>query len=271
MSRHDCPGKTAPVVLKLTTPTGVTLSYEVEGDGPPLVLVHGSFSDHCSNWAPVRPNLVERFTLYALARRGRGETDATTRHSVEDEAHDVEALIRAIGDEVYLVGHSYGAQVALAAAARCEGLVRKLVLYEPPKPESADPEAVRELESIARREDWDALAETFFREFLEVRPDELEGLRASAFWPPIIKDARASLGDLRALVGYSFSAERFRSLRIPVFLQFGSESPGHMFATDELARVLPDARTDELAGQGHDAMITAPDDYSRSLVAFLTA
>ena len=55
-------------------PSGATLSYEKTGKGSPLVLVHGSFSDHETNWALVRPALEEHFTVYAIARRGRGKT-----------------------------------------------------------------------------------------------------------------------------------------------------------------------------------------------------
>jgi len=42
-----------------------------------LVLVHGSFSDHKTNWEFVKSLFEKQFTVYAIARRGRGETDAT--------------------------------------------------------------------------------------------------------------------------------------------------------------------------------------------------
>ena len=100
---------------RLTAPSGTIVSYEKYGSGPPLVLVHGAFSDHHTNWEFVTPALKERFTVYAIARRGRGDTDATDGHSLEDEASDVVALIRAVGEPVFLLGHSYGAHCALAA------------------------------------------------------------------------------------------------------------------------------------------------------------
>lgn len=40
------------------------------------------------------------------------------------------ALIQSIGEPVFLLGHSYGAQTALAAAAEVPDCIRKLVLYE---------------------------------------------------------------------------------------------------------------------------------------------
>ena len=114
--------------------TGAMVSYERYGSGPPLVLVHGGFSDHHTNWEFVKPFFEKHYTVYAIARRGRGETDATVGHSLDDEGRDVVAVILMIGEPVFLLGHSYGAQVALVAAAEIPHRVRKLVLYEPPWP-----------------------------------------------------------------------------------------------------------------------------------------
>jgi hypothetical protein len=58
---------------KLGLPNGITVSYKKCGSGPPLVLVHGGFSDHDSNWEFVLPLLEKEFTVYAVARRGRSK------------------------------------------------------------------------------------------------------------------------------------------------------------------------------------------------------
>jgi pimeloyl-ACP methyl ester carboxylesterase len=251
------------------SPTGIRLFYEEYGCGPPLVLVHGGFDDHRTNWARVKPLLSERFAVYAAARRGRGETAATEGHSVDDEAVDIAALIDAIGEPVFLLGHSYGAQVALAAAARLPRRVRKLVLYEPPLPETICPDELHRLEALARASDWEGFATTFFRRVLKVPAEILDQLRATDDWSPIIAAAEATLGDIRALCRYDFAADRFRDLRLPVLLQVGTESPRERFATDALAAVLPEARVEELPGQAHEAMQTAPELYVGSVARFL--
>ena len=81
---------------RIKTPQGITVSFSKYGSGPPLVLVHGGFSDDVTNWEFVKPILEKQFTVWAIARRGRGETDATAGHSLEEEAQDVVALVESI-------------------------------------------------------------------------------------------------------------------------------------------------------------------------------
>lgn len=249
--------------------TGISVSYERYGSGPPLVLVHGGFSDHRTNWELVKPLLEKEFTVYAVARRGRGETDATQGHGLVDEGMDVASVIRSIGEPVFLLGHSYGGQTALAAAARVQDRVRKLVLYEPPSPHALNTEILARLEELADAGRWEDFAVTFFRDGLLVPVEELDQLRATEIWPPIVADAPATLGDLRALRGYDFDPARFRELRFPVLLQAGSESPRHLYVTDALAAFLPDVRIEDLPGQAHEGMTTAPEMYAESVARFL--
>jgi pimeloyl-ACP methyl ester carboxylesterase len=247
---------------------GITVSYEKHGSGPPLVLVHGGFSDHKSNWEFVLPLLEQQFTVYAIARRGRGQTDATDRHSLEDEAADAAALIQTVGEPVFLLGHSYGAHAALAAAKMMPDRVRKLVLYEPPWPHIMK-DVMESLTALAEDGDWDGVAMSFFRDTLLVPVEELENLRATALWAPIIADAKASLRDLRALHRYDFRPERFSELRMPVLLQVGSESPRNLYVTDSLLAALPDVCIRALEGQAHEGMTTAPRLYAEAVTTFL--
>jgi pimeloyl-ACP methyl ester carboxylesterase len=252
----------------ITSRARATVSYESYGDGPPLVLIHGSFSDHRTNWQFVRPFFEKQFTVYAVARRGRGDTDATESHNLEAEGLDVVGVVEAIGGPVFLLGHSYGGHVALAAATTIPDRIRKLVLYEPPSSRIRREVRVR-LEDLARDENWDAFALTFFRDHLSVPVSELDALRATDLWPPIVADGKASLQDLRALCRYNFHAERFRELRFPVVLQIGTESPRDLYVTDELAALLPVVRIQELSGQAHEGMTTAPEMYAEAVRSVL--
>jgi pimeloyl-ACP methyl ester carboxylesterase len=254
---------------RIVTPEGTAISYRKSGEGPPLVLVHGGFSDDVTNWEFVEPILRKRFTLYAIARRGRGESDATEGHGVEDEGRDIVSLIQAVGEPVFLLGHSYGGQCSLAAARMAPRSIRKLVLYEPPFPSALPRKVLAPLEELAASGAWHDFALSFFRDALRVPIGELVQLTATDLWPPIVADAKASLGDLRALVRYDFDAGRFSSLDVPVLLQIGSESPRDLYVTHALAAVLPDARIQVLEGQAHEGMTTAPEMYADAVIRFL--
>jgi pimeloyl-ACP methyl ester carboxylesterase len=253
----------------LTSPTLTTVSYKKYGSGTPLVLVHGSFSDHITNWEFVNPFFEQQFTVYAIARRGRGQTDATAGHSLEDESMDVVSLIEAIDQPVFLLGHSYGAHVALAAAKKVPDRVLKLVLYEAPYPQIMGKATLMQLEELTQADRWGDFTITFFRDVLLVPIEELNQLQATELWSPIVADAKASLGDLQALVRYDFQADRFRELSIPVLLQVGSESPRPLYITDAIAAVLPDVRMEQLPGQAHEGMTTAPELYAETVSRFL--
>lgn len=254
---------------RVITPGGTVVSYDKYGSGPPLLLVHGAFSDHNTNWEFVKPLFETQFTVYAIARRGRGETDATEGHSLKDESSDVVAVIQDIGEPVFLLGHSYGAHTALAATAEVPDQVRKLVLYEPAWPRIVGKEAMAQLEALSHAGDWEGFAVTFFCDKLSVPVEEMNELRVTELWPPIIADAEASLGDLRAMSRYDFQAERFRDLRVPVMLQIGTASPRDLYVTDALAAVLRDVRIEELHGHAHEGMTTAPKMYAESVSRFL--
>ena len=100
-------------------------------------------------------------------------------------------------------------------------------------------------------------------------PSTAPGRRATELWAPIVADAPASLGDLRAISRYGFEPTSFSRITCPVLFQIGSESPRDLYATDALAAALPNARIEELPGQAHEGMTTAPEMYARSVTKFL--
>src|SRR5690606_29299175 len=105
------------------------IAYEVTGEGPPLALVHGTTADH-TRWSNVLPELAARHTVFAMDRRGRGESGDSEHYELAREFDDVAAVVSAAGPGASLLGHSYGALCAMEAALRTSNL-RKLILYEP--------------------------------------------------------------------------------------------------------------------------------------------
>jgi pimeloyl-ACP methyl ester carboxylesterase len=101
------------------------------GDGPPVLLLHG-LASNARIWDLAAPLLAERARVAALDQRGHGETDKPDEgYDYDAFARDVSAAIESLGFErPVVVGHSWGAAVALDYAARRPDGVRGAVLVD---------------------------------------------------------------------------------------------------------------------------------------------
>ncbi len=97
------------------------------GSGPAVLLVHGSVLGAAQTW---RHQLVlaERWSLLLANRPGFGGSPPSARGDFEAEAPIFAELL---GEGAHLVGHSYGAVIALYAAALRPQAVRSLTVSEP--------------------------------------------------------------------------------------------------------------------------------------------
>lgn len=107
----------------------VTLHYEIDGAGPPLMLVAGTASDSAS-WGPLVEPLARQFTVIRPDNRSTGRTTpADAPLSLDHWAGDALALVDHLGlGPVALAGHSLGGMIALAMAAAAPDRVSRLGL-----------------------------------------------------------------------------------------------------------------------------------------------
>ena len=116
------------------TPRPVERPYLDQGAGPPVVLVHGSNTDH-RIWAPHAQRIGPRVRVLAPTQRYFGTSpwpDDGKNFSIGTHADDLADFVRALRLEpVSLVGWSYGAAVCLMMAVQQSELVQRLILYEP--------------------------------------------------------------------------------------------------------------------------------------------
>ena len=106
----------------------MTLHVERLGDGPPVLLVHGSVTGARLTWREQLP-LAERWTLLLADRPGFGESPPLERSDFEAEAPFVAELL---DEPVHVVAHSYGGVISMLAAAMRPDAVRSLTVVEPP-------------------------------------------------------------------------------------------------------------------------------------------
>lgn len=128
--------------------TAADLDVERVGSGPPVVFVHGSIVGAGRTWRRQRALAVD-WTLWLPNRPGFGTSPELERGDFEREAPIVAELL---GDSSHLVGHSYGAVIALLAAAIRPDAVRSLIVSEPGLLRLAGHDAATE-EMIARGEE----------------------------------------------------------------------------------------------------------------------
>lgn len=262
----------------------LNLSYQVVGEGDPLVLVHGSWNDHTS-WQPaIDADVRSSIRVVTYDRRGHGQSGAGpgqgTRRQDED---DLEALIERLGPApAHVAGNSFGAAITLGPAARRPELLRTLTVHEPPLVAivADDPEAMTELRPTQASIDtalnhlrageheqdarlfvdevalgpggWDQLPAEVRRTFVRNAPT----------WLDEQSDPDRSTLDLDAL----------SRCTAPVLLSRGSESPTWLSTIlDRLATALPRARRQTIEGAGHIPHVTHPQQYVAALTRFIRA
>ena len=103
------------------------------GAGAGVVCLHSNASSS-GQWRALLERLAPRFRVFAPDSYGSGkspEWPSDRQIRLRDEVELIEPVLAAAGAPLALVGHSYGAAVALRAALDDPGRVRALAIYEP--------------------------------------------------------------------------------------------------------------------------------------------
>jgi pimeloyl-ACP methyl ester carboxylesterase len=258
--------------------TATGLFHREQGNGEATVLVHGSWSENIT-WQLVVPELARDLRVIAYDRRGHGRSlphggPRLARRRHED---DLAALIEGVaGGSAHLVGHSYGASVALGLAVRRPELVRSVSAHEPPllgiaPPDRGVEQAAGALGAVGRTVnsgDFEGAAREFAENVaigpgawpmipLEVREAMIRN--APAFAAEILDPDWAQI-DRRAL----------DRLQMPVLLTQGDASLS-WFAPimTTLAGAIPHRRLLTIEGAGHVPHQTHASEYAAILRAFV--
>ncbi len=126
----------------ITTANTTTLSlnkyefnYVEKGSGEKIIFIHGSASDR-RTWNKTIDTLAEDYQTIAYSRRYHWPNKKINNgadYSMQQHVDDLKAIIQFLGDEpVNLVGHSYGALMAIELACHHPELIHKMILSEPP-------------------------------------------------------------------------------------------------------------------------------------------
>lgn len=260
--------------LTTTSRDGTRIAYWRTGQGPPLVLVHGATADH-TRWETVLPLLEPHVTVHAMDRRGRGGSGDAAEYRIEEEGADVAAVVAAVADAtggpVDVLGHSYGGLCTLEALTQTGG-IRRAVLYEAGAGVPTGPGFAEELERLLADGRREEVVIHLLTVAAGVPADQLARMRALPSWPHRVAAAHTVVREVRGHDAYRLRPERFTGLSVPTLVLLGSASPaGEAESAERLVAALPGARLVTLPGQGHVAMLTAPDLFAAEVLDFLRA
>ncbi len=242
---------------------GTTIAYEVQGEGPALIVIGGAFN-HRHSPDVLCAALGADFRVYAHDRRGRGASDDTEPYAVERELEDLAALIAAAGGTALVYGHSSGAILGLDAAAA--GLpVTKLIAYEPPYTFDASAprpngDTVQKVRAALAVDDRETAAELFMAE-TGMDAATIDRVKLAPFWPAMVAIARTTEYDLTIVGDGRVPDERLEAISVPTLVIDGELSPPWAArAADAVSSAIRGSERLTMAGQHHgvDQAVLAP-------------
>lgn len=267
------------------------LYYEVVGTGDPIIVVHGGPGLDHNYLQPGLDVLARSNTLVYYDQRGLGRSSAELAPSVinvQAFVEDIEALREALGYErIDVLGHSFGALIALEYAAAHPDHLRTLILMNPAEPGTRfsdelerrrlarrTPEDSTELATLTSGEGFAArdpatVSEVYrirFREWMRDRERvadlDLDLAETTAKnGPEVGRLLRESLEDEEELW------DRLGGIQTPTLVLHGRYDPMPLDMSQELARALPLGRLVVLES-GHFPYVEDPDGLLSAVSAF---
>jgi len=251
---------------------GVQLHFDVTGQGPPLVFVHG-MCGRGAVWAGQVERLSDEFTCVIFDRRGHGSSsDADVPHSVPLHGDDFAALVKGLGlPPVVLVGSSGGARVGLDVVLRYPELLAGGALSEPPvfslNPERGRDFMARVVPAVQPHldaRDLPAAVDAFF----EVVCPGLWRLLDETAKEPYRQSGPMLVADL-GQPPFVVTPADLRDVRLPVLAIAGLESDPFLQGTPRvIAASVPSAELVEFPDCGHVTYAEKPDAFAEAVRSF---
>jgi pimeloyl-ACP methyl ester carboxylesterase len=239
---------------------GLDIGYDVQGAGPPLVLLHGATSLAHEDFAAQLPSMTRAFLVHMPDARGHGRTrwDASDGFRCDWLVDDLTAFVDALGlESFHLLGFSMGAMTALQFGARFPERLRTLVVIGITtlrEPRASVGRRLMDPERILAREPE-------FAATLARRHDAGQGAGA---WQRLLPAIAADIAVQPLLT----PAELHR-IDCPAMVVCGDRDP---FVPPEhaagLARQLPDGRLFVVPDCGHEVTARRPGLFNEAMASF---
>jgi pimeloyl-ACP methyl ester carboxylesterase len=258
------------------------LAIRVRGRGSDVILIHGALGDY-RQWEQIGTVLSRSYRVIAMSRRfhwpNPPPTD-TVHYSFEKQSADLDELLRLLHRPVHLVGHSYGAGVALLTVLHHPELVRSLTLIEPPFASVVPPSESRFAAELASRDSLVAAlridvqtgsmerAAEVLMGWVEGEPDGFRRLPL-ATQEELLTNA-ATVGPTYAVPAPRVTCMQLRSLRLPVLVLRGEQTrPWYRLIARATANCIPGAEAAVIPAARHMSIVQNPSGTASLLLSFI--
>jgi pimeloyl-ACP methyl ester carboxylesterase len=262
--------------MERTNVRGTTLEYEVLGSGEPVLLIHGALVADGLRPLVEEDSLAGRHKLIVYHRRGVAGSDGVpSPFTLKDQAADARSLLDELGVErAHVVGHSYGAAIALQLAADALEVVHTLALLEAPS--VAVPSAgqvVQSMEPVGQRfasGDKEGATDDFLIAMGGAGYREpLDRLLPGSFEQAVDDSGTFFTVEFPSLGEWGFSAEDAKRIDVPVLRVLGENSIPWFVESDALlGEWLPNSGRSTIPGVGHLLQMEDPRPIAESLATF---
>jgi pimeloyl-ACP methyl ester carboxylesterase len=240
---------------------GLTINYTVEGEGPPLLLLHAATSSATEDWAAQRPVMRQHFTLYLPDARGhaatRWDTDQGWSHAMLVD--DALGFADAVGlDRFHVAGLSMGAGTALGLAMRHPERLSSATIAATSVEREPRASVARNLMQPDRIEQDDPA----WASRLAQRHDPVQG---TGSWKKLMSVIRDDI-----IAQAMPEPSELRQAHVPVLLACGDRDPWvPLEQAVKLRRQLPDARLFVSPGVGHVVVAEKASQFNAVMLPFL--
>lgn len=268
---------------------GCGLWVVVEGAGPPLVSCHGGpgLWDMAEDIARMVADLA---TVHRWDQRGGGRSERRGPYTVRRFLLDLDVVRARTGAErVALLGHSWGAQLALRYALDHPERVTRLVyvagtglgqawqdpyrmaLRERLGRHNARFDALRALPAPTSAEERELAVLRWSTDFADRAAGLAAAERMATPWFPINLEANAAINGEVATWREDALRAACAELHVPTLVLQGEQDPRPVWAVDSLVAALPDVRCTVLPAAGHLPWMDQPAAFRAALRGFLMA
>ncbi|WP_123538375.1 alpha/beta fold hydrolase [Halosimplex salinum] len=262
-----------------TVQTGeIDTYYEVSGNGPPIVFIHGALSDH-SAAAQQLEAFSDRYTAIAYDLRGHGNTTNPQHapYSIDLLAEDLHRFITEMGlERPVLCGVSMGGMIAQVYASRYPDPLSALVLAD-----TFSPAFLGRRDRIERSSLMNAMAGLirlvgynrakglvlWFGRKLE--RNQTTSLRPHAF-PDM--DTTDAVNALKAVAGFHTTDIDLTSITVPTLILYGEHETSIISRhAPTLSAQIPDATIQEVPDAGHASPWDNPEFFNSTIQTFISS